>query len=244
MLLLLDFGNTRLKYFIGEANTICESGRFNTADLWDELQALQQKYPALSQAVASDVSGVLSSAAWNKHMQLPLLMVDAAKLQLPFSTRYTTVHTLGQDRVALLAGAQEHYPNTDLLLIDMGSCITYDVLESGKRYVGGAISPGWRMRVEAMHEFTSKLPSLQPSEPMTVLGDTTASCMQIGAYNGVLGELQELIRAYRKRFEDLTVILTGGDAEIFGKRLKNCIFAHSNFLLEGLHELLEYNSIR
>jgi type III pantothenate kinase len=241
MHLLLDFGNTRLKYFIGEANTIHESGRFNKADLWVELQALQQKHPALSQAVASDVSGMLSSAAWNKHMQLPLLMVDAAKLQLPFSTRYTTLHTLGQDRVALLAGAQEHYPNTDLLLIDMGSCITYDLLTAKGEHLGGAISPGIAMRYNSLHLQTGKLPKLEFTETAPLLGTSTETAIHAGIIQGVIAEINAQIDHATKEYPNLTVILGGGDAQKLSKKIKKAIFAHPNLLALGLYKLWSFN---
>jgi len=241
--LVIDIGNTRTKAAVFAQKAIVEVIRCDTAELVDEVKGLLERFKLIDRAMISEVGDEPDGLVAALDGLAEVLWVDE-HTELMFENAYQSKETLGADRKALTAAAHRNYPQKNVLVIDMGTCITYDLLEGGVRYLGGAISPGWRMRVEAMHEFTSKLPSLQPSEPMTVLGDTTASCMQIGAYNGVLGELQELIKAYRKRFEDLTVILTGGDAEIFGKRLKNCIFAHSNFLLEGLHELLEYNSVR
>ncbi len=241
--LVIDIGNTRAKTAVFASKECLEVKAHEPQQLVTGVREILTAFKLIDRAIVSTVGDEPDGLVEVLDALKEVIWVDE-HTELMFDNEYQTKETLGADRKALMAAAHRNYPGKNVLVIDLGSCITYDVLESGKRYVGGAISPGWRMRVEAMHEFTSKLPSLQPSEPMTVLGDTTASCMQIGAYNGVLGELQELIRAYRKRFEDLTVILTGGDAEIFGKRLKNCIFAHSNFLLEGLHELLEYNSIR
>lgn len=241
--LVIDIGNTRAKAAVFAQKAIVEVIKSDTDRLVDEIRGLLDRFKLIDRAMVSAVGDEPDGLIAALDGLDEVLWVDE-HTELMFENAYQSKETLGADRKALMAAAQRNYPQKNALVIDMGTCITYDLLEGGARYLGGAISPGWRMRVEAMHEFTSKLPSLQPSEPMTVLGDTTASCMQIGAYNGVLGELQELIKAYRKRFEDLTVILTGGDAEIFGKRLKNCIFAHSNFLLEGLHELLEYNSVR
>jgi pantothenate kinase, type III len=241
--LVIDIGNTRAKAAVFAQKAIVEVIKCDTDRLVDEIRGLLGRFKLIDRAILSAVGDEPYGLIAALDGLAEVLWVDE-HTELMFENAYQSKETLGADRKALMAAAHRNYPHKNALVIDMGTCITYDVLEGGTRYVGGAISPGWRMRVEAMHEFTSKLPSLQPSEPMTVLGDTTASGMQIGAYNGVLGELQELIKAYRDRFEDLTVILTGGDAEIFGKRLKNCIFAHSNFLLEGLHELLEYNTVK
>ena len=241
--LVIDIGNTRSKVAVFASKNCLEVKAYNPHSLVEGVRGMLAEFKLIDRAIVSSVGDEPEGLVEVLDKLKEVVWVDE-HTQLMFENDYQSKETLGADRKALMAAAYRNHPGKNVLVIDLGSCITYDLLEGGKRYVGGAISPGWRMRVEAMHEFTSKLPSLQPSEPMTVLGDTTASCMQIGAYNGVLGELQELIKAYRERFEDLTVILTGGDAEIFGKRLKNCIFAHSNFLLEGLHELLEYNSIR
>jgi type III pantothenate kinase len=240
--LVIDIGNTRSKVAVFASKNCLEVKAYYSHSLVDGVRGILSEFKLIDRAIVSTVGDEPEGLVEVLDSLKEVVWVDE-HTQLMFENDYQSKETLGADRKALMAAAYRNHPGKNVLVIDLGSCITYDLLEGGERYVGGAISPGWRMRVEAMHEFTSKLPSLQPSEPMTVLGDTTASCMQIGAYNGVVGELQELIKAYRKRFEDLTVILTGGDAEIFGKRLKNCIFAHSNFLLEGLHELLEYNSI-
>ncbi|MEK9750915.1 MAG: type III pantothenate kinase [Flavobacteriaceae bacterium] len=240
--LVIDIGNTRSKVAVFASKNCLEVKAYDSHSLVDGVRGILSEFKLIDRAIVSTVGDEPEGLVEVLDSLKEVVWVDE-HTQLMFENDYQSKETLGADRKALMAAAYRNHPGKNVLVIDLGSCITYDLLEGGERYVGGAISPGWRMRVEAMHEFTSKLPSLQPSEPMTVLGDTTTSCMQIGAYNGVVGELQELIKAYRKRFEDLTVILTGGDAEIFGKRLKNCIFAHSNFLLEGLHELLEYNSI-
>ncbi len=241
--LVIDIGNTRSKVAVFASNNCLELKAYDSLSLIDGVRGILSEFKLIDRAIVSAVGGEPEGLVDILDTLKEVVWVDE-HTQLMFENDYQSKETLGADRKALMAAAYRNHPGKNVLVIDLGSCITYDLLEGGKRYVGGAISPGWRMRVKAMHEFTSKLPSLQPSEPMTVLGDTTSSCMQIGAYNGVVGELQELIKEYRKHFEDLTVILTGGDAEIFGKRLKNCIFAHSNFLLEGLHELLEYNTIR
>lgn len=241
--LVIDIGNTRSKVAVFASKNCLELKAYDSLSLIDGVRGILSEFKLIDRAIVSAVGGEPEGLVDILDTLKEVVWVDE-HTQLMFENDYQSKETLGADRKALMAAAYRNHPGKNVLVIDLGSCITYDLLEGGKRYVGGAISPGWRMRVKAMHEFTSKLPSLQPSEPMTVLGDTTSSCMQIGAYNGVVGELQELIKEYRKHFEDLTVILTGGDAEIFGKRLKNCIFAHSNFLLEGLHELLEYNTIR
>ena len=128
-----------------------------------------------------------------------------------------------------------------MLIIDIGTCITYDLVDANGCYLGGSISPGLLMHYRAMHQHTDGLPLLEPVDFLDFIGNTTETCMHSGVVNGIGNELDGVIVQYKKRFKDLTVILTGGDAHFFGKRLKNSIFANSKFLLEGLNYLLEYN---
>ncbi|MGB5270960.1 MAG: type III pantothenate kinase, partial [Eudoraea sp.] len=161
--------------------------------------------------------------------------------KIPFKNSYATPQTLGMDRVALATAAFYFNPDANTLVIDAGTCITYDMINDYGEYLGGAISPGLRMRYKALHEHTSKLPLLEPKNYNDIIGNSTDASIHSGVLNGICREIDGVIGQYQSRFEDLTVILTGGDAQILSKRLKNTIFAHSNFLLKGLNYLLEYN---
>jgi type III pantothenate kinase len=159
----------------------------------------------------------------------------------PFKNSYATPHTLGVDRIALATAAFYHNPKGNTLVIDAGTCITYDMLNDYGEYLGGAISPGLYMRYKALHEQTSKLPLLEPTDLVDFIGNSTESSIHSGVVNGMCQEIDGVIDQYKSRFTDLTVILTGGDALFLSKRLKNTIFADSKFLLTGLNYLLEYN---
>jgi type III pantothenate kinase len=161
--------------------------------------------------------------------------------KIPFKNSYATPQTLGPDRMALATAAFYHNPKGNTLVIDAGTCITYDMVNDYGEYLGGAISPGLYMRYNALHEYTDKLPLLTPENILDFIGNATESSMHSGVVNGIALEIDGVIEQYRSRFRHLTVILTGGDAQFLSKRLKNTIFAHSNFLLEGLNQLLEYN---
>ena len=128
-----------------------------------------------------------------------------------------------------------------MLVIDAGSCITYDFLTSENTYLGGTISPGLTMRFQAMHTFTANLPLLSPSLPIITTGDTTDSSMHSGVLQAVIFEIEGFIKWYTDKYGDLTVILTGGDAHFLRDSIKSDIFANSNFLLEGLNHILEHN---
>jgi type III pantothenate kinase len=134
------------------------------------------------------------------------------------------------------------YPNNNVLIIDAGTCITYDFITKKNDYLGGAISPGIRIRYKSLHNLTANLPLLDTNLPETLIGNSTESSIHSGVVFGVIKELDGVIDQYREEHQDLTVILTGGDAKFLSNQLKNSIFANSNFLLEGLNFILDYNS--
>ncbi|QTY26371.1 type III pantothenate kinase [Flavobacterium sp. CS20] len=133
------------------------------------------------------------------------------------------------------------YPHKNVLVIDTGTCITYDFKSAENAYLGGNISPGLDMRFKALHQFTANLPRLKIEKPMTSpLGKTTKDAILNGVIQGVVYEIDQNITRYKSDYKDLTVILTGGDQQYLSAQLKNSIFANSTFQLVGLHAILEY----
>ena len=165
-----------------------------------------------------------------------------SETKLPFKNLYKTPKTLGVDRIALVCASVEQFPDKNVLIIDAGTCITYDFINTKNEYLGGAISPGIRLRYQSLHNLTANLPLLETEMPENSIGNSTASSIHSGVVFGILKEIDGVIEDYQEKYSDLTVILTGGDAYFLSKQLKNSIFANSNFLLEGLNFILEYNS--
>jgi type III pantothenate kinase len=111
-----------------------------------------------------------------------------------------------------------------------------------KRFLGGAIAPGLRMRLRAMHEFTGKLPSIQKLHSnIELMGKTTSESLESGAYHGLTAEIDGMIEKYCSQFGVLDVIITGGDGGYLAAGLKNPIFAEPNLTLIGLNEIYLYN---
>lgn len=162
-------------------------------------------------------------------------------LSLPFKSEYATPETLGADRIAAVAGASKLFPGENVLAIDLGTCITYDFITMQNIYKGGAISPGINMRFKAMKHFTARLPKLPvPDNLPDITGDSTRSCMESGVLNGVSFEIEGMVAAYKK-FGEIKIILTGGDAFIFEKKFKEYIFAAPDLVLIGLNVILQHN---
>ena len=168
------------------------------------------------------------------------LLEISNKTSFPFSNNYKTKETLGIDRLVLSAGAVLNFENQNRLIIDAGTCITYDYINSKNVYLGGAISPGLSLRYKSLNNYTAKLPLLENKEINYLIGKSTSESIYSGVINGVINEIDGFITQYKELDKDLTIILTGGDAEFLAKSIKNTIFANSNFLLESLNNLYTY----
>ncbi len=240
MNLVVDIGNTLIKMAVFQEGKLLKKKMGLRQDLLKNLEEIFNAYPQIQYSIVSSVAKTASRAIQKIEERCKLYLLDQ---QLPqvFINKYTTPLTLGQDRIALASAASLSYPHQNVLVIDAGTCITYDFINANNEYMGGAISPGLQMRYQAMHTFTDRLPLLEPEEEVTLIGNSTKNSMHAGVILGITGEIDQMINAYRAQNKDLTVILTGGDAQILCKRLKNSIFANSNFLLEGLNYILEFN---
>ena len=142
--------------------------------------------------------------------------------------------------MVLAAGATLQFPNQNRLVVDAGTCVTYDFIGEFDNYLGGAISPGLRLRYESLHSYTAKLPLLTLETPESYIGNSTSQAIHSGVVNGLVHEVDGFIDEYLTNFSNFIIILTGGDADFLAKRLKNTIFANSNFLLESLNQTFQY----
>ncbi len=240
MNLIIDVGNTATKLAVFRREQLLFDEAIDHLLLIEKIKKVFGLYPNIKQAMVSSVAefGAQELAALSIFCKVH---VFDHTTKVPFKNSYATPQTLGVDRIALATAAFYQNPTGNTLAIDAGTCITYDMVNDYGEYLGGAISPGVKMRYKAMHEQTSKLPYLEKEMPFGLIGNSTETSMHSGVVNGVCAEIDGLIDQYKRRFADLTVILTGGDAQFLSKRLKNTIFADSKFLLRGLNYLLEYN---
>jgi type III pantothenate kinase len=241
MLLAVDIGNTKIKAAVFEGTALQEKFIFTQDSSLDEVVKILKKYPDVTHSIMSVVGKEDNELLVWLQSNTKLTAVNHT-LAFPFINKYATPVTLGIDRMVLAAGAVLQYPNVHRLVIDAGTCITYDFTDSQNQYLGGAISPGLQLRYNAMHTFTAKLPLLYPEMPQNYIGDSTKASMHSGVVNGLLHEVEGFVAQYNEEYQDVTVILTGGDAEFLAKRLKNTIFATSNFLLESLNLLYLYTN--
>jgi type III pantothenate kinase len=241
MLLAIDVGNTRIKTAVFEQNTLLKVIIFEKKQLSNQVTLILKKYPVVDTIIVTNVGKVAESdfLAFENKAKIYFISKDS---KFPFQNLYSTPNTLGIDRMVLAAGAVLHYPNQNRLVIDAGTCVTYDFIDENNNYFGGAISPGIRLRYESLHNYTAKLPLLTKSNPEKIIGNATDEAIHSGVINGLIYEIEGFINSLKEQNANFIIILTGGDAEFLAKRLKNTIFANPNFLLESLNQTFQYNN--
>lgn len=238
MKLILDMGNTRTKVGLFDGDQLLYCDGFASSETLEKVVLLMESY-VISHALFCAV-GKNNDRYARQIIDLLPTHVLSHESKLPFISLCLPFSALGLDRIGLVAAGVKSGQGP-ILVIDAGTCVTYDLLDAQNIHHGGAISPGLNMRYKAMQDHTANLPLLRPQQPTGDFGLETHNAMHFGAVHGLASEIDGFIEFYRERFAELTIILTGGDAEFLRVRIKNDIFAHSNFLLEGLNFILDLN---
>jgi type III pantothenate kinase len=237
--LIIDIGNTRTKLGIFGKEKLIRKAILEKSWGVKELQTSIAKRKIENVAV-STVAG-LSEKTESFLKKYNFYLKLSASTPLPIKNTYETPETLGNDRLAVVIGAQYSYPEKGCLVIDAGTCITYDFISSKGVYHGGNITPGINMRLKAMHSFTANLPLVKRKKLLSPIGKDTNSSLLTGGQLGAILEMEGFINLYKAKFGLLNVILTGGDAEYFANKMKTKIFVNSNLVLIGLNQILKYN---
>ncbi len=239
MILAIDIGNTRIKAAVFQGDMLLGVFVFLKIDLQKNIQNILENYEKIKNLVVSSVSDVekQSFLVFDKALNIHFV---THKDPFPFQNDYETPKTLGIDRMVLASGATLRFPNQNRLVIDAGTCVTYDFVDKDDNYRGGAISPGLQLRYKSLHDYTAKLPLLSIENPENFIGKSTLDSIHSGVVNGLAFEIDGFINEYKDKHSNFIIILTGGDTEFLANRLKNTIFANSNFLLESLNQTFQY----
>ena len=240
MNLVIDIGNTRTKFSVfnkGEILITVPVDEFKP----EHILILKNEHPDLDKVIISAVkpySTDLDAALQNSFTRFISLN---ASTRLPIENRYQTPETLGNDRIAAAVGGFDLYPGTNLLIIDAGTAITYDVVNQKGQFLGGNIAPGIDMRFKALHQFTGSLPMVKQQPFDKLFGTTTHEAIVAGVQNGLIFEVDRAIDTFKEFYKNLKVIITGGNADFFDNKLKNSFFVNYNLVAMGLNRILEYN---
>jgi len=234
--LAIDIGNTRVKTGVFDRNELVDAQVYDNADSVS-LQSLIDDYGVTHVIIASTGAEIESDI-----VHAPgVLLRFSSMTPIPIENEYKTPETLGQDRIAGMVAAAWMYPGSHVLVIDAGTCITYDFLEGSGKFVGGNIAPGLDMRYSAMHHFTERLPSVERSDSGSLLGNTTQEAMQNGGLMGILMEIAGYMEILRNKYDSITTVLTGGDASFLASHLNSTLTVQPHLILIGLNQILQFN---
>jgi type III pantothenate kinase len=236
--LCLDFGNTRLKWAIFSSGEIAETGLFSEAVIEELAVCLETHKPERS---------ILSSVV-NHPESLEVLLKSKTRFhkldhhsRVPITTPVGKPETIGADRLALVVAAAHYFPNYNNLVIGLGSAITFNYINRFRQFIGGSISPGMEMRFKSLQAFTAKLPLVSPHWNFPLAGYDTKTNIQSGVIFGIAKEIDGVVEAYEERYENMHVLMTGGDAGYFKPFLKKKITEDPDLIFKGLYLISEYN---
>ena len=238
MYLTIDHGNSRTK-----------TGLFTPDGTLIHTQPLpDQSLSTLADFIHENkVSHIIISTTGSREWQLQDLNFNGTLIelnhetQLPIEIIYKTPETLGRDRIASACGAHHIYNDKNCLIVDAGTCITMDLLTAKGKFLGGNIAPGIQMRLSAMHEKTARLPLVDPAFPENPFGDSTQHALQNGACLGAVMEIEGILNRAKDAFGDVSVVITGGDADLLATRLECQIFVEPELVMHGLFQILSFN---
>jgi len=246
--LVIDIGNTNSKLAVFNNRELIEYLTLKQMTAEDVLNLIKQHKISNStiSSVAIEFEDIINVLKTHTNY-----IEFSTKVNTGIKNHYKTLATLGLDRWAKIIAAHYYYPQRNCFIIDAGTCITYDLLDSEHTYFGGSISLGLHMRFEALHHFTRRLPLVEWDRTETEIpaGEDTPTAIKNGVLQGAINEVEGFISHENKENKDLTVLITGGDAAFLLKQLKNSIFApqiiHDPYLvLKGLNEVIAFEYVQ
>ncbi len=239
MYVIIDIGNTRIKTAVFKGDKLYRTKAFDKAFFQEEIYQISSTNK-IDKAIVSAVGKLSETDRQFLSQHLDYFELNSGT-SIPFKNQYGTPKTLGVDRIALAAAAVTNFPKENVLILDAGTCLTYDFVSKDASYLGGAISPGIGIRYKSLADYTENLPLLNKTAPISFIGSSTAESIHSGVVNGICREIDGIIEQYRETYEKLTIVLTGGDANFLSSQLKSSIFVRPFFVLEGLYSILKYN---
>lgn len=241
MKLVIDLGNTNQKFYCFDGKRVCCEVQTESIGSKIVLPDRILKCMPFKAAIISSVIDVDASFFENIIHKDSLILFDY-NTPVPVINKYKTRETLGLDRLAAVVAGNMLFPGKEVLVIDAGTCIKYDLVVDNE-YLGGMISPGLLMQAKALNNFTAKLPLVDPyrNDDIPLIGADTNGSIISGIINATVASMDGIIDEYRDQYAGLKVVISGGDMKYFVNRLKNSIFAHPNIVAVGLNEILDFN---
>lgn len=236
---IFDRGNSFTKWAVYRKNELINASYFpnsQSVDFFRNFEPIEADGNVIYATVSGPIAG-LDLVLGKENITLAF----NSMVPLPIKNNYQTPETLGPDRLASAVAAASLFPNEASLVIDIGTCLTFETITTNASYIGGCISPGLRMRFRALNRFTEKLPIIEPEVPESYFGNTTVSAINHGVVLGMIGEINYHILHNTKEFGKINVLVTGGDAPFFKNHIATPFMHLPNLVLDGLNTVLNYN---
>ena len=237
MNLLIDIGNSLTKVAISNKKKIIKELKFKKFEVSDLINIISEYNITFS--ALSNVSKPANSLVKTLKEKTVFFSFNK-KIKLPFILNHE-INEVGHDRLALICAAKVDFPYDNVLVIDLGTCITYDIKSNDNIYNPGGISPGINMRIKSISNNAFNLFDTNLNYPKKLIADNTKTSLDIGVIGGVKFEIEGFIKQYQGLFDNLIVVITGGDSKFLSGKIKNTIFTNSNYIFKGLDYLIEYN---
>jgi len=240
MNLIVDIGNSRVKISIFNGDVIVKQDSLvnPTKESISKFCSGFSIQNAIISSVSEDVLQIIESVS---SLCVNCILLDE-NTALPIDNIYKNPKTLGRDRIAAAVGANEIFPNQNVLIIDAGTAITIDIVTDKNQYLGGNISPGLNTRFKSLHNYTNKLPLLESKNTWSIVGNDTESAIIAGVQQGVIFEIEGYISYFKTLYETISVLITGGDAECIAKHLNHNVIVEPYLVLKGLNRIVLYNA--
>ena len=251
--ILIDQGNSRLKVALATDAQLYPTRLYPEPPSSDQLLELLRMYQLPERPLYAIYSSVGErEAPWLEPIKgiCQRFVTLDAETPLPLAEVQYDRQCLGVDRIASVVGVAQ-LTTKPSLVIDIGTAITYDLLLPERRYMGGNISPGPELRLQALHDYTARLPRVPWSDIQShldlwyqELGEQTDQAIWLGVARSIVHEIDSYIEGLRKRYPSLEVWITGGYAVDFVKWLKYPTFVETNLVERGLRDILQYQVAR
>lgn len=240
MNLTIDIGNTCVKLVAFDGTSPVEEIRMDSGELF-KLNDFCEKYHFRHGIYSSVINLSDEFKRAIEALPFPVMRLVSGVTPIPIINKYSTPETLGSDRLAAAVGAFLSVKDSDILIIDVGTCITYDFVNFKGEYLGGNISPGPTVRLKSLHAFTDALPLIERKGIVSEIGNTTEMAIRNGVMHGVEYEIEGCINDFSSKYPNLLVYLTGGVQLNLRISEKKCIFVDKLIVPKGLNYILLYN---
>lgn len=242
MNLCIDQGNSRTKVAL-----MTDEGKIINHFIYksfssSEVERLFDLYD-ISDSIISSVVNIEAAVVNTLHRRSKHFVLFDHNTPVPIINKYETPQTLGQDRLAAAVGAKSLCPNENLLIIDVGSAITYDFVTAEGEYIGGNIAPGLKMRFTMLQRMTKKLPLVEvdENELIPLFGKNTRDAIAAGVIRGVAYEVKGYMRTLKEKMQHVQTFITGGHAPYVLRNVRMDMNYEKNLVLIGLNQILIHN---